>query len=256
MFAHTAYFDDSGKKEQGTLLVGGYIASIRQWNDFEAAWRFLLAHKQIREFKRGAFNAREIGDWPNLERDRFLADLAQIIHDHTKHAFAVAISMPAWRKANAKYQMTESNFYPYPICARTCIKLARDWCDAEGYDKKEVQYVFYKGSEHSGHLIGLLKRDGDPVLRKLVPVPANSEEVRPIQAADYFAWEVRRQAMNNPDLIRHRHIEHCTDCSGSPTQRQKSVSTILFDWTNCVPPQGFHCELTCGLRTPRRKYCG
>jgi hypothetical protein len=32
-----------------------------------------------------------------------------------------------------------------------------------------------------------------------VPTPANSEEVWPIQAADYFAWEVRRQAIDNPD---------------------------------------------------------
>jgi hypothetical protein len=107
--------------------------------------------------------------------------------------------MPDWHKTNAKYDLTTYNFYPYPICARTCIKLVRDWCDAEGYDKSQVRYVFDQGSEHSGHLIELLKRDGDPLLKRLSPIPADSEEIRPIQAADYFAWEVRRRALENPD---------------------------------------------------------
>jgi hypothetical protein len=104
MFSHTAYFDDSGKKEDGTLVVGGYIATIKQWEDFDIAWRLLLAKKHIREFKRAAFNFREIGAWYNPERDHFLADLARIIHDYTMHAFAIALSMPDWHKANTKYQ--------------------------------------------------------------------------------------------------------------------------------------------------------
>jgi hypothetical protein len=80
MFAHTAYFDDSGKKEDGTLVVGGYIASIRQWEEFEVAWRLTLAHKDIKEFKRAAFNA--CADYSSLYQARvcdcaFDARLAQ-----------------------------------------------------------------------------------------------------------------------------------------------------------------------------------
>jgi hypothetical protein len=48
-------------------------------------------------------------------------------------------------------------------------------------------------------LLELLKRDGDPLLRNLAPVPVDGKKVRLIQAADYFAWEVRHQALNNPD---------------------------------------------------------
>jgi hypothetical protein len=201
MFAHTAYFDDSGKKETEMLLVGGYIGTIREWESFSADWRISLARKDIKEFKRSDFNAREIGDWPNLERDYFLAELANVIHKYTKHAFAYSISMPAWRAANAKYQMTEKNFYPYPICARTCIKGVRDWCAENGYNRDEVEYVFDQGSEHAGHLIELLKRDIDPVLRTVSPVPACSEKVRPIQAADYFAWEVRHQSLRDTNPL-------------------------------------------------------
>lgn len=199
MFAHTAYFDDSGTKDQETLLVGGYIATAREWESFNADWRLALAKKHIGEFKRADFNARQIGSWPNPERDHFLADLAQIIHSYTKHAFSIHVSIPDWKRANEKYQMAEFHLYPYPLCARTCIKEVRMWCDENKYDKDEVEYVFDQGSQHSGHLIDLLKLDGDEKLRKLAPVPAVSEKVHPIQAADYFAWEVRHQALKNPD---------------------------------------------------------
>ena len=199
MFAHTAYFDDSGKKETAILLVGGYIATVREWDSFTADWRISLARKGIKEFKRAKFNAREIGDWPDPERDHFLAELASVIHQYTKHAFSTHVSIPDWKRANVKYKMTEHHLYPYPLCARTCMKLARDWCDENGYDKQQVEYVFDKGSEHSGHLIELLKMDGDPYLRRLAPVPADSNKVRPVQAADYFAWEIRHQALINPD---------------------------------------------------------
>lgn len=201
MFVHTAYFDDSGKKETDILLVGGYIATIREWETFTADWKLALARKHIHEFKRADFQARRIGDWTSRKRDDFLSDLAQIIHDYTKHAFAYAISMPDWRRANEKYQMAEKNYYPYPLCARTCIKGVRDWCDENGYDRAEVQYAFDAGSEHAGHLIELLKRDKDPLLRTLTPAPVNSERIRPVQAADYLAWEVRHQTLKDANPL-------------------------------------------------------
>jgi len=199
MFAHTAYFDDSGKKETELLLVGGYVATVANWDRFNSDWRILISRKEIGEFKRADFNARQIGNWPNPERDYFLADLAQTIHKYTLYAFAFAVSMPDWNRANEKYQMAEKNLYPYPICARTCMKGVRDWCDQNRRDKAQIEYVFDKGSEHAEHLPLLLKRDIDPNLRTLALVPADSFKVSPLQAADYFAWEIRHQALKNPD---------------------------------------------------------
>ena len=197
MFAHTAYFDDSVKKETEQLLVGGYIATVREWEAFSADWRISLARKGIKQFKRANFNAHDIGDWPEPERDHFLAELAGLIHQYTKHAFGYAISMPDWRRVNEKYQLVEKNYYPYPICARTCIKGVREWCDENGYDKAQINYAFDAGSEHADHLIELLKRDIDPVLRTVVPRSVDSAEVRPVQAADYLAWEIRHQTLKD-----------------------------------------------------------
>lgn len=197
MYALTAYFDDSGKKENKLLVAGGYVATVRQWEQFTADWRIILARKGIEEFHRAEFNARKIGDWPDLERQHFLADLAQIIHRHTQYAFCYAVNMADWHAVNAEYQLEEKNFYPYPLCARTCIRGVREWCAARGRDKSEIEFIFDAGSEHGGHLIELLKRDVDPLLKGLVPTPADSKKVRPIQAADYFAWEIRHQVVKD-----------------------------------------------------------
>jgi hypothetical protein len=100
MFVHSAYFDDSGKKENEWLLVGGYVATVREWEQSNADWRLALARSHIHEFKRADFQARRIGDWSSRRRGAFLTDLAKIIHSYTKHGFAVALSMPDWRRAN------------------------------------------------------------------------------------------------------------------------------------------------------------
>lgn len=199
MLAYAAYFDDSGKKESEALVVGGYIASLANWARFASDWRLLLASKNIDEFKRADFNARKIGGWSNQARDRFLADLAEIIHQYTAHAFAHTVFIADWKRANEKYELAEKNLHPYPLCARTCMKSAREWCERNGHDKNQVEYIFDKGSEHAEHLPQLLTRDADPRLRALALVPADSAKVSPIQAADYFAWEVRHQHLKNTD---------------------------------------------------------
>jgi hypothetical protein len=59
MYAHIAYFDDSGKRESKVLLVGGYIASVAGWERFNADWRSSIATKHIKEF---AFDTADLKD--------------------------------------------------------------------------------------------------------------------------------------------------------------------------------------------------
>jgi hypothetical protein len=195
VFAHIAYFDDSGKKQQPMLVVGGYISSVRRWeSDFNPAWRLLLAREHMPEFKREPFGIR-----PTPTQRRLLTQFAQIINDYTLHAFSCGIVIPDWHKANEKYPMTEVHLYPYPICARTCVKHVRDWCRENEYQRDQVQYAFDDGSQDADQLEKLLAIDRDPEVKAIVPVPANSKRVLPIQSADYIAWETRRQMVDEPD---------------------------------------------------------
>ncbi|MGB8682618.1 MAG: DUF3800 domain-containing protein [Candidatus Binatus sp.] len=192
-YAHTAYFDDSGKKQAAMLVVGGYVSSVRRWEyDFNPAWRLMLARHQLQEFKRHSF-----GNPP--AEDRVLADFAQIINDYTLHAFSCGIVMADWERANAIYPMTGMHLYPYAICARTCVKLVRDWCRENDYRRDEVEYLFDDGSEDADQFGKLLKMDRDPEVKAIVPVPAPSHRVLPIQSADYIAWEIHRQMANDPN---------------------------------------------------------
>src|SRR5216684_7674450 len=90
VFALTAYFDDSGKKETDMLVVGGYISSVRRWEaDFDPAWRLMLARHHIsEEFKRYKFFR-----FPRPQDIPILLDFAGIINDYTRYAVSCGIRM-------------------------------------------------------------------------------------------------------------------------------------------------------------------
>jgi Protein of unknown function (DUF3800) len=191
--AISAYFDDSGKKETEVLLVGGYVAPVAQWERFCDHWRLLLAKKHLDEFKRSKFLR-----FPKPAGLRILQDFAQIIEDFTVQAFACAVWMEDWKAANRKFQMTRFHMYPYAICARTCVKMVRDWCRGTGRKTSEAEYFFDEGSEHADEFGKLLKFDRNPEVKAIIPIPGKSHKIRPLQAADFFAWETRNQVLIDP----------------------------------------------------------
>jgi hypothetical protein len=198
-----AYFDDSGKVSQKLLVVGGYISVVARWERFNPDWRLLIAHEELDESKMSSFVAHEIGDWPELRRRQLLERLGNTAFKYTIYSFACGISIDSWHTVKQSYDLERYHLFPFTICARTCMKLVREWCAANGYNKNEVAYTFDAGSEHSGHLLELLKLDADPMLRGLFDslglAFGNSHALAPLQLADCFAWEVRHQLLVDED---------------------------------------------------------
>jgi hypothetical protein len=67
--------------------------------------------------------------------------------------------------------------------------MARNWWDARGNKADEIKYIFDQGFEDWGMLCDRLRVD-----LGIVPIPADSGEVRPIQAADWLAYESGKEA--------------------------------------------------------------
>jgi|GEM_PF-6704522 hypothetical protein len=196
-----AYFDDSGTKSGRLLVVGGYISVVARWERFNLDWKLLVAREGLDEFKMSSFVAHEIGDWPEPRRRNFLVQLANTARKHTMHSFACGISIADWNEVRRQYDLEHYHMFPFSLCARGCMKLVREWCINNSYDKNKVAYTFDQGSEHTGELLGLLKIDADPMLGDLIDslglVFGNSHVLGPIQLADWFAWEVRHQLLTN-----------------------------------------------------------
>jgi hypothetical protein len=195
VFALTAYFDDSGAMDTDMAVVGGYISTVRKWEvDFNPAWRLLLAKHHLEEFHRYDFRR-----FPRPEHLPILKEFATVANDYTIYAMACGIDMTAWREVNAIYEMEEYGLYPYPICARSCVRLVREWCRSNDYAQNEVKYIFDENSQHAECFRKLLRIDSDPDVRKIIPVPGASVEVWPLQSADFFAWETRNQFEIDPN---------------------------------------------------------
>jgi hypothetical protein len=48
---HTAYFDASGSRSEGPILaVGGAIASIKAWDEFDTHWKNILKKLASKNF--------------------------------------------------------------------------------------------------------------------------------------------------------------------------------------------------------------
>jgi hypothetical protein len=75
------------------------------------------------------------------------------------------------------------------LAGRTIVKLAREWWELRGNNPNEVQYFFDRDFEDWGMLCDRVRADLGITLQ-----PANSREVRPLQAADWLAYESGKEA--------------------------------------------------------------
>jgi Protein of unknown function (DUF3800) len=188
------YADDSNKSKSDEYIhIAAYVGLEAQWQTFCFDWRLRLVRAGLTWFHAGDFfnGAREFKSWESKERagERkiLLRDLAGIIDRGSLFNFICIVHVPTWRKINQEYLLKEELLTPYSLASRTIIQMAREWATDHGHNK--IHYVFDQGFEDWGILCDRLYADFG-----FRPIPANKREVRPVQAADWLAYESGREA--------------------------------------------------------------
>lgn len=202
----TFYADDAGKKaDHDYTVVAGYIGLVAQWERFCSDWRLLLASVGLPEFHAsdfftgyGIFSGWEKRD-RSQARAKLLSALAEIISDYSLHSFTCVVHTPGWLKVNEDYMLEEMGFSPFPIGGRTVAQCARQWCRDSGHDPDRVEYIFDQGSDDWGQLKNRLKNDFD-----IEAIDRDRRKIRPLQAADWIAYEEFREAPQSDSRIRAR----------------------------------------------------
>ena len=202
----TMYADDAGKvHEDDYLVMSAYIGLTAQWDRFCPDWRLRLAQAGLPEFHANKFfnGAGIFAGWNKkerkLERESLLQDLAQTINAYTLHSFSFIVHVPSWNRVNEEYLLAETLFTPYVLCGHVIVQRIKEWCAHSGYDEKSVKYIFDQGSDDWGKLVKRLRIDHD-----ITPLPGDRRELRPLQAADWFAYEEFREAPQANSGIRTR----------------------------------------------------
>lgn len=196
----TACFDASGHPKQKSLLVAGFVASVSDWLDFDAAWYARLGEDglpyfHMQEFAQsdGIFSEGWKGD--ESRRRSLLGDLYKIIHSHVYRKFGSAVLNPELNRTLSAKAQQEFNLSAYGLAGRGVVENVMQWIASEGIQPAE--FVFEKGDLNHGHLVNLLTEEGLPVpsfkpkrntpTKYGLTIPGFS----PLQAADILAYEYR-----------------------------------------------------------------
>jgi hypothetical protein len=206
MVVAKGYADDS-RKDGHVWIVGGYAGHDLQWEEYESMWPMALANHDV-----PYFHMREFADpkgvyakWhPPQDHQEQMADffggLTKVIgYCHLRPFFSIA-RIPDLARFNGE---TGANLEPYPLAAYGCMLML-----AYEYEDEPIEIIF----DHLEKVASKLKkateyaeadRYNGKSLAKVLLAPLRKEltfrNVIPLQAADFFSWEVRKHHLKADD---------------------------------------------------------
>ena len=199
MLTYTGYLDESGTHAGSPVtVIGGVMASARQWHDFEAEFNRMKATHGFRIFHTTKFKARR-GDfegWTDAQMLALLQDMAAL----TNHAFTEGVAM---KLDNAAYGVEyrggdqPKKFQPdskYGLCFRQCLMLFV--LEAEKRKQRDrwphLHIVVESGDRNVGGAIAIFKEMkaeldemGCDVLQTIIV--ADKDKCDPLMIADFIA---------------------------------------------------------------------
>jgi hypothetical protein len=227
----TAYFDDSGSvKDTAATVVGGYIAPLDEWLEFDRKWRLVLKEEGIEipfhmaDFVRGTYpHFRKFKNDATLQ-GRVLNRLIEVILPTVSHSYVNAVLKSAYDAVNVKYCFTEAFGTMYSFCGFHCAVKARQWVRDSGYKEDDVLYIFERGTLGNRELIDVMLRNG-------FPEPCfQPKEIAPLQAADHVAWENHRvytqSQTDSTEPIRESFAKLENDLTGRCTWEYHAIDSL------------------------------
>jgi hypothetical protein len=204
MSAYTLYCDAAGKKDQGFIVVAGYLSTLARWEAFTEEWKLFLSTYDLPYFhmKEFAQSKGPFSSWENDEprRIRFMSKATGIIKDHVERLFASIVEFESFNRVNKIYCLDEFVGVPYSLCGRTCVARASNYLgDADA----NIDYIFEDGDEGKGELMRVLDKDGfpSPIFKPSRDQKKKGHLVRgviPLQSADFAAYEIRKVFKDDP----------------------------------------------------------
>lgn len=197
-----AYFDDSGS-DGGVHVIAGYMATAEAWAAFSREWEQLLPLT----YRGNSGNFR----FKMSEMARRMDDVPSFFTTISNHvSFSASIMMSEKDLNNAKARIwsdnTEISWRPKDDPKNLLLQLfimvfyEHCWQDERirtwiGRDKIDLYFDTNIGEDESLEDWDSRVKQMPEYLHQIIgdkPRPVNDEEFMPIQAADLFAWWVRR----------------------------------------------------------------
>jgi hypothetical protein len=100
----SAYFDKGEDAASTVLSVGGYIATVEQWEAFQGDWNQFLADEQISMFHMTDYECRQgqFRDWDNKRRLAAIRRAHALIKIRTNCGVSSAVVLPDYNAVLAE----------------------------------------------------------------------------------------------------------------------------------------------------------
>lgn len=215
MAMFTFYGDESYAENTNAYAVGGYIATVEQWEEWGREWQqfgaeegFTILHKRLLEtnVKGSAF------EWPNLTAEekqlkkiRINSRACDIILRRVNAGFTAAVSKAEWKEIVAESRWAGAlgkSFYAAGVYI--CLNLIGMWIEQFPIRRQPIEgirYVFEEGADGRDEAEAMLRAfKRDDRLRELYKIQGYSferkKDIPQLQAADFLAYESYRHIDN------------------------------------------------------------
>ena len=219
-----AYVNDSGSDLQGPLYVlAGFLSSAERWADFSTEWAVALAgppglaYFNAAEANRlkGEFDRRK--GWDGPKRDDRVATLIRIIKRHALgriHTSVRPVDFETYIKGLPLPSRRLTSDNPYTLLSMQIILSNAVWMASNSGALHNlhgsVDFIFDNQVGFSDETLQwwpnfkqLLDESGRtnlPLYVGSAPIFRDEKEFLPLQAADLYAWHLRRHFANNQAL--------------------------------------------------------
>ena len=202
----TCHWDESGvdpgttgksKSDMPIILVGGYMAHVREWTSFEKQWKSALDEHGIDYFHMVAFanNQYPYRRWPQEKIDSLISSLLAAIKRFPRLRFSCSIEVDDYMEVvKADNIGREDIVRAYHLCARKCIEHVSDLARAAGHAKK-ILHIFDKGNSAWSSFEATFTQKMLDSLNILNPITQSKIDVIPLQAADILAHQTGRSIL-------------------------------------------------------------
>ena len=215
-----AYIDDSGSDSTSPIFVlAGFAATDTQWTAFAADWQAVLDLPPKIEYLKMSDAARFAGEfarhrgWDEAKRDDRLVALARVIRKHT------TVRVSAWiRRGDFEREIKSlpstvrrlSTDNPYIMLFQQMVLAVATFGDRHGIVEPceftfDRQQSFEKEAEQWWPVFKqiLASSPRSDIAKFVGDMPSFGDEKvdLPLQAADLYAWQVRRHCLQNRVII-------------------------------------------------------
>jgi len=193
-----AFIDDSGKDDPPVYVLAGYIARAEQWVAFSDEWSAALHEAGLTHFKmQDAFTlSGEFKDWTPERRDQALVRFASIIRKNVLAGISATVMHDDYKEVFSG-RVTKFLDRAYLFLFSFVQYSAMLWQIHNNFDEP-IDFV-YDEQLHDSDVLNdkfgdMLSHAPEEFRRRAGnrPVHASDKIVLPLQAADLFAWHVRR----------------------------------------------------------------